>query len=225
VSCPHHGAVHHRHTLRWERWDYRDLGVYFVTITTVARVPLFGVMVDGTVRLSRFGEIARDEWLRAGALRSGAELDLFVVMPNHLHGLVTLLPDEPLTDLPRGAPRLAARSLGAFVGGFKSAASRRINDVRRTPGRQVWQRNYYDRIIRSEDELDQVRAYIHENPERWPQDPENPACQTEGEASLAPTARTIRSARQRARHASPLRAADDVSLHAFDGRPDGRLQG
>jgi len=179
--------VHHRRSLRFDRWDYREVGVYFVTVTTQARVPLFGSVVEGTVRLSRFGEIAREEWLRAAASRSGADLDLFVVMPNHFHGLVTLLPDQHLPDLPRAIPRLASRSLGAFVGGFKSATSRRINDVRRTPGKQVWQRNYFDRIVRNEDELDAIRAYIYENPARWAQDPENPVCPAEGEASLAPT--------------------------------------
>jgi REP element-mobilizing transposase RayT len=179
--------VHHRHSQRWDNWDYRELGVYFVTITTVARVPLFGSVVDSTATLFPFGEIAREEWLHAAALRRGADLDLFVIMPNHLHGLVTLLPDEPLPDLLRGALRIASRSLGAFVGGFKSATTRRINDLRRTPGRQVWQRNYYDRVVRSPDELDAIRAYINENPDRWAQDPDNPVRSAEGEASLAPT--------------------------------------
>jgi putative transposase len=173
--------------MRLDRWDYRELGVYFVTVTTVARVPLFGRVVDGTARLSRFGMIAREQWQHAAASRPGAELDLFVVMPNHFHGLVTLLPDQPLHDLPSASQRLASRSLGAFVGGFKSATSRRINDVRHTPGKQVWQRNYFDRVVRNEDELDAIRAYIDENPARWAKDPENPVCPDEGEASLAPT--------------------------------------
>jgi putative transposase len=179
--------VHHRRSLRFDRWDYREVGVYFVTITTAARVPLFGAVVDGTVRLSRFGEIAREEWLHAATLRPGAELDLFVVMPNHFHGLVTLFSDQPLPDHRRAVPRLASRSLGAFVGGFKSATSRRINEMRHTPGRQVWQRNYFDRVVRNEDELEAIRAYIYENPGRWARDPENPVSPAEGEASLAPT--------------------------------------
>jgi REP element-mobilizing transposase RayT len=179
--------VHHRRSLRFDSWDYRELAVYFVTITTQARASLFGTIADGQVRLSGYGEITRQEWLNSAALRSDVELDLFVVMPNHVHGLVVLLPKQRLPELPTAPGRFAARSLGALVGGFKSAASRRINQLRGTPGSQVWQRNYYDRIVRNEDELAQVRDYIDDNPRRWSQDPENPVNPAEGEARLAPT--------------------------------------
>jgi REP element-mobilizing transposase RayT len=179
--------VHHRRSLRFDRWDYRELAVYFVTITTEARAPLLGTIADGQVILSEFGRIAHDEWLNSATLRADVELDLFVVMPNHVHGLVVLLPKQLLPKLPTAPGRFASRSLGALVGGFKSAASRRINELRDTPGTPVWQRNYYDRIVRNEDELAQVRAYIDDNPRRWFQDPENPVIPAEGEARLAPT--------------------------------------
>jgi putative transposase len=169
----HYGSVHHRRSLRLDRWDYRELSVYFVTITTRARATLLGAVADGEVMLSPFGEIARQKWVHSAVLREGVELDLFVVMPNHVHGLVVLRPPPRLPDLPRDA-RFASRSLGALVGGFKAATSRRINDLRGTPGRPVWQRNYYDRIVRDEDELDAIRAYIGDNPSRWSQDPEHP---------------------------------------------------
>jgi len=179
--------VHHRHSLRFDLWDYRAPAAYFVTIVTHGRARLFGSIVDGAVNLSVLGRVARDEWLRSAALRPDLELDQFVVMPNHIHGLVLLLPVEPMPDLPQTGGRLLSRSLGALVGGFKSASSRRINEQRRRPGQPVWQRNYHDRIVRNEDELDAVRAYIFENPSWWSQDPENPDCPAKGEARLAPT--------------------------------------
>jgi REP element-mobilizing transposase RayT len=179
--------MHHRRSLRFDRWDYREVAVYFVTITTQARIRLFGTVAGGQVMLSASGEIAQEEWLNSAALRAEVELDLFVVMPNHVHGLVVLLPKQDLPELPTAAARFASGSLGALVGGFKSAASRRINELHGTPGRRVWQRNYYDRVVRDDDELDQIRAYIDDNPRHWSQDPENPVNPAEGEARLAPT--------------------------------------
>ena len=96
-------------------------------------------------------------------------------MPNHFHGIVTI------TDVGGGGDRPVAptgpgpRSVGAMVAGFKSAAGRRINAIRGTPGASVWQRNYYEHVIRYEAVLDVIRRYIAENPARWAEDPENPA--------------------------------------------------
>ena len=161
--------------------------MYFVTVTTAARAPILGTVIEDAIELSDLGRIVHEEWVHAATSRRGVELDLFVVMPNHFHGLVLLLPPDPPPNRGPTSSRLPPGSLGAIVGAFKSASGRRINDVRRTPGKPVWQRNYHDRIVRNDDELDAIRAYIYENPERWSQDPENPDRPTEGEARLAPT--------------------------------------
>src|ERR1700730_7677979 len=110
----HDGSMHHRRSLRFDRWDYREVAVYFVTITTQARTRLFGTVAGGQVMLSASGEIAQREWLNSAALRAEVELDLFVVMPNHVHGLVVLLPKRDLPELPTAAARFAAGSLGAL---------------------------------------------------------------------------------------------------------------
>src|SRR5437870_3320854 len=114
--------MHHRWGMRLDTWNYRFVAVYFVTITTHARVPWFGTVTDGKVRLSRFGEITHEEWVRSATLRADVELDLVVVMPDHIHGLVILCPADQ-TDLPSGSGRFESRSLGALVGGFKAASS------------------------------------------------------------------------------------------------------
>jgi REP element-mobilizing transposase RayT len=97
------------------------------------------------------------------------------VMPNHVHGIVVIrdVGAHGRAPLPSPPHRLPC-SLGSFVAGFKSAATKRINAIRRTPGLPVWQRNYYEHVIRDEDDLDRVRRYIAENPLRWEEDQKNP---------------------------------------------------
>jgi putative transposase len=169
-----------RRSIRLTGYDYRAPAGYFVTICAAQHRPLFGSVVEGAVQLSRFGEIVREEWLRTARLRPGVLVaeEEFVVMPNHLHGIVWLTA-EPLgaeggTQPGRQRPRLAAGSLGAIVGTFKAVTARRINRERGTPGAAVWQRNYWERIIRSERELERIRRYIHENPLRWDADSLHP---------------------------------------------------
>jgi REP element-mobilizing transposase RayT len=143
--------------------DYRLAGAYFVTMVTVGRSMLFGRVRDDQVDLSSVGMVAHEEWLRMGALRSDVVLDEFVVMPNHIHGIVWLEPPGDVTC-----------SLGSVIGGFKSAVSRRINQRHDRPLYGVWQRSYHDRVVRNERELEEIRGYILGNPQSWSQDPENP---------------------------------------------------
>jgi REP element-mobilizing transposase RayT len=97
---------------------------------------------------------------------------MFVVMPNHLHGIVAI--DQAVHPVgPK--PLTRGRSLGSFINGFKAATTRRLNELRGTPGRAVWQRNYYEHIVRGEDELNRIREYIALNPATWAVDRENPA--------------------------------------------------
>jgi REP element-mobilizing transposase RayT len=110
-----------------------------------------------------------------------ARLDESVVMPNHVHGIVWIVGANTVVGAQHAAPLPAARtpavkqgSLGAIVRSFKAAAAKRVNEIRGTPGASVWQRNYYERVIRNEDELGSSRDYIHVNPLKWELDRENP---------------------------------------------------
>jgi len=167
---------HHRRSIRLPGYDYGQATAYFVTICTQNRECVFGEVINGQVVLSEAGELAREEWLRSADIRSEIELDAFVVMPNHLHGIVVTrdVGAHGRAPLPL-APHRPPRSLGSFVAGFKSAVTKRINEIRDAPGVPVWQRNYYEHVIRDEDDLDRVRRYIAENPLRWEEDPENPS--------------------------------------------------
>jgi REP element-mobilizing transposase RayT len=166
---------HRRRSIRLPAYDYAQPGAYFLTVVTHQRQCLFGEIVDGRVLLGGHGEAVEQEWLRSTQIRREIQLDPFVVMPNHIHGIVII--GEPIDVGAHGRAPLhrAPQSLGSFVAGFKSAVIKRINELRGTPGATVWQRNYYERIIRDEEELNRVRQYIADNPARWQQDPENPA--------------------------------------------------
>ena len=126
---------YHRRSIRIRGYDYWQGGMYFVTICTRDRESLFGEVVDGDVRLNKFGHIVREEWEISAVIRREIELDAFVVMPNHVHGIVIITVGNVgatgRSPLRSGPPK---RSLGALVGGFKSAVTKRINDLRGTPG-------------------------------------------------------------------------------------------
>ena len=165
---------HRRRSIRLPGYDYTSPGAYFVTICTYRKGYLF--------ENPAYREIVEEEWVRSADIRAEIELDEFVVMPNHVHGIVWIVnenhrrgarPCAP-TNVPFGGG-VRKRSLGSFIRGFKSAVKIRINRIRKTPGEPVWQRNYYEHVIRNEDELNLIRRYIRINPLKWQYDRENPS--------------------------------------------------
>ena len=172
---------HHRRSIRLPGYDYTQAGAYFVTVVTADRACLFGEVVDGTMVLSAFGQIVREEWLRTADLRSNVRLDAFVVMPNHLHGIIWIVDDavgarrrRAPTDTSEQFGKPVAGSIPTIVRSTKSAVTKRINRMRQSPGERVWQRNYYEHIIRDENSLQRIRQYIHDNPAHWQVDREFP---------------------------------------------------
>ena len=168
---------HRRRSLRLKGYDYAQAGLYFVTICAHERECLFGEIADGEMVLNEYGQIVREEWLRSFDLRAEVERDEFVVMPNHFHGIMVLHDGRGTA---RRAPTVerfghpVSGSLPTVMRAFKSAVTRRINRIRTTPGTPVWQRNYYEHIIRNDDKLQRIREYITNNPAYWTMDIENP---------------------------------------------------
>jgi len=171
---------HHRRSIRLPGYDYSQPGAYFVTICTRTGECSLGEVVNGTVAVSVYGQIAEAVWRASPKHFPGIEIDALVVMPNHIHVVVVIFEraagdapaeHQPSASIIRGAGR---GSLGAIVQNFKSVTARRINQVRHTPGAPVWQRNYYEHVIRTSADLERVRRYIVENPLRWELDELNP---------------------------------------------------
>ncbi len=166
-----------RRSIRLHGYDYRQNGAYFVTICTHNRTLLFGEIVDGEMRLNEAGQVAQRLWDELPQHFSHVDTDAFVVMPNHVHGIIVIANTHvgarhasPLRHSHK-SPRAA---LGTIVGSYKSAVTKQVNRDRGTPGVPVWQRNYYEHIIRNEASLQHIRNYIIHNPAKWPDDPENP---------------------------------------------------
>jgi putative transposase len=188
---------HHRRSIRLPAYDYGSAGAYFVTLCTHERELIFE---DPVVR-----RVAETLWQHIPGHFPHVRLDEWVVMPNHLHGILVITDDprrgeaslaidsgaEPVpaggigfvgqgaagdaSPLPARPCCAAAGSLGAIIGNFKSVTARRINRLRHTPGAPVWQRNYYEHIVRDERTLNAIRQYIADNPARWAWDTYNPS--------------------------------------------------
>ena len=175
-------AKHHRRSIRLRGYDYSQPGLYFVTICCYKRQHLFGEIVDGVMHLNQYGEIAQEEWQKSSIIRPDIKLDEYVIMPNHFHGIVIINPvgANCCSPLQLSSTRLSMkpRSLSSIMAGFKSAVTKKINIIRNAPGTPVWQRNYYEHIIRNENALNNIRQYIINNPLSWHQDqlhPDNPS--------------------------------------------------
>ncbi len=177
---------HQRRSVRWVGHDYAQAGAYFVTICTHGHVCLFGRVVDGAMELNAAGRAVQRCWCGIPAHFSQVELDAFVVMPNHVHGVLIIVgadhgecvgandpganDDSPLP--PARLARGTSNTLGSIVRGFKIGVTRWMR--RNTAVRDVWQRSYYEHVIRDQRALQRIRRYIGENPATWAHDEENP---------------------------------------------------
>ena len=174
-----------RRSIRLQGYDYNRQGAYFVTICTRNRVCLLGDIVEGRMYLSEAGRLAQAVWEDLPHHYPHVQIDVWVIMPNHMHGIIILTEADPKTDVGtktdvgaglKPAPTAATRhGLSEIVRAFKTFSARRINALHNTVGTPFWQRNYYEHVIWNESALDRIRQYIVDNPARWREDPENPA--------------------------------------------------
>jgi putative transposase len=195
---------HHRRSIRWFGYDYAEAGAYFVTLCVEGHLCLFGEIVGDAMRMNEAGCMVQTTWDELPGHYPGVETDAFVVMPNHIHGIIRLC-ERPVGAGPRacpasevsvrtgrkGQPRGAAPtridgrgatgalSLGDVVQRFKMLTTKRYANGVRQQGWPVfrgrlWQRNYYEHVIRGEESLNRIRRYIADNPASWAFDEENP---------------------------------------------------
>ncbi|MCX6277726.1 MAG: transposase [Bacteroidetes bacterium] len=175
-------------TTRLRGYDYSQDGYYFVTVCVANRVCLLGKVVDGSMRLNEFGRIVNDCWFDLPNHYSNIKLDAFCVMPNHIHGIIiidntvngdvetgfkpvsTIAPTgsgivetgfKPVSTTPK------RHGLFEFVRALKTFSARRINELRKSPGINVWQVRFHDHIVRNNDALERIREYIANNPKNW----------------------------------------------------------
>ena len=158
-----------RRSIRLKKYNYSQPGYYFITACTQNRQCLFGEIDNNIMKSGGFGNIVKDTWNDLPNHNYNILLDSFVIMPNHIHGIIQFV----------GAGSKPAQSgknhpLSEIVRQFKTFSARRINKTQNKKGFPIWQRNYYEHIIRNESELDKTRKYIVDNPVTWTEDKDNP---------------------------------------------------
>jgi len=192
---------HHRRSIRLNGYDYTQAGAYFITICTHERACLFGEVVGSEMRLNDAGRMVETVWDELPCFYPGVDIDGFIVMPNHIHGIIVLVgaaprgrPDDVIDDRPdSGQPRGVAPTLSLpdVVHRFKTMTTKRYTDGVKQSGwppfrGRLWQRNYYEHIIRNDESLDRIREYILNNPLQWELDRENPAMMAVGATGRSP---------------------------------------
>ncbi|HUH46714.1 MAG TPA: transposase [Arenibacter sp.] len=213
---PYNPNKHHRRSIRLKDYDYSLEGAYFITICCANRTCLFGKIQDNEMILNEYGTIAYHEWTNTSKLRKNVELDVFVIMPNHLHGIIILntipgrgelhspknklhspenkwhspnrdqdenknklhSPENKLHSPNRNLPNIGgvfdtplrspSNNIGAIIRGYKSSVTKQLNAL--NIGCAVWQRNYYEHIIRNEQSYQRISEYIIDNPQKWSDD-------------------------------------------------------
>ena len=182
---------HHRRSIRLPGYDCSQSGAYFITICAYRRQCLFGDVVDGRMVLNQYGKIIVDTYQWLCQRYPYLHTDEWIVMPNHFHAIMVII-DKPRTNRDRsrrGGSRTAPtinkqynadtidkkrKPLGRLIGAFETVSTKKINILRDSPGTPIWQRNYYEHIIRNPDAMDKIRQYIVNNPVSWEIDRLNP---------------------------------------------------
>ena len=168
-----------RKQIRLKEYDYSKAGGYFITICTASHEDVLGKISDQGIELNETGEIAEQWWLKLENRFPNITLDYHVTMPNHIHGIIIMSEESvvgAIHELPLPRDRMDRRRMliPKVIGYFKMNSAKHINRLRESPGFPLWQRNYYEHVIRNEEELSRIREYILNNPLKWDLDRENP---------------------------------------------------
>ena len=182
---------HHRRSIRLKHYDYASEGLYFVTLICDKRTPLFGSIKNGIMCLNEYGRIAVAKWLESIEIRPNISLGEYIIMPDHMHGIISIdnaieasaranciRPDDSIEkgecNSPRRQPLIGpSHSIGAIIRGYKGSVTKAINQHRQQSGYQsikIWQRNYYEHVIRDERAYENISNYIINNPAKWTAD-------------------------------------------------------
>jgi putative transposase len=163
--------THHRQSYRLRHHSYSETRAYHITICSHNRDTIFGDVTHATVILSPIGKIIDEEIRKTPTVRSEVIVDTYVVMPNHVHLILT---DDSNAMAPREFEPPQAGTISSVINGLKAACTSRVRKEIGPPGIVIWQGRFYDRVIRDDEELQRTRQYIIDNPAQWEDDHENP---------------------------------------------------
>ena len=174
IDMQYNPKIHHRYSIRLKGYNYSQEGAYFITICAQQKKCLFGTIKNAKIQLNNLGKVVAEEWRKTLALRDYLKLDAWVVMPNHFHGIIQIEKESSVEKESISSDKNIEKfgkpvsgSIPSIIRSFKSAVTKRFNEVRQTPGGKLWQRNYWEHVIRNETELKHFREYIINNPAHW----------------------------------------------------------
>jgi len=181
---PYNPTIHHRRSIRLKDYDYSQSGMYFVTICAQNRQCLFGQITNDKIILNEYGQIVQMVWNELSQHYSNVQLGEFIVMPNHAHGIIIITYDnvvnnvvapvgagfKPAPTKPDNTTMPAKHGLPEIVRALKTFSARKINELRNSQGEKLWQRNYWEHIIRNEKSYQYIANYIVNNPANWEKD-------------------------------------------------------
>jgi putative transposase len=169
--------IHNRKSIRLKGYDYAQAGLYFITICCQNKIHRFGHIENATMNLNEFGTVAYNEWIKLSERFPNIQLDVFQIMPNHMHGIIELNVRAGFTPAPNnldiGASARVAPTVGDIVGAYKSLVANGCLDIYKSKNKtmgKLWQRNYYEHIIRNEKAYHNISEYIIANPVKWQDD-------------------------------------------------------
>lgn len=185
-----------RQSIRLKNYDYSQDGSYFITLVTQDRIHLFGKIEDGKMILNSVGKIVEEEWIKTIQLRTNIALGEFVIMPDHMHMIITItaqMEKKEDKEWIHSNPKSPSQTIGAIIRGFKGASTKKINLFLNSTGEspfaptsespfapnlsqfattefyknKIFQRNYYEHIIRNQNDYNRIEQYILDNPKNW----------------------------------------------------------
>jgi REP element-mobilizing transposase RayT len=184
-----------RQSIRLSNYDYSQKGSYFITIVSQDRIHLFGKIEDGIMMLNSVGKILEEEWRNTIQLRTNLALGEFIIMPDHMHMIITItaqMEKKEDKEWIHSNPKSPSQTIGAIIRGFKGASSKKINLFLNSTGEsqfaptespfapknsqftrtefyknKIFQRNYYEHIIRNQNDYNRIEQYILDNPKNW----------------------------------------------------------
>lgn len=170
MNQPYNPQLHRRRSIRLPNFDYSEAGAYFITICSYRGAHIFGTIDNGLPCLSPIGRLIEEEWYRSAELRPYVDLGAFVVMPNHIHGIVIIKEKREPDRQREEFSKPTRHSIPSIVRGFKAAVSARRHELPGPIAPHIWQRNYYEYVIRNASSFERISEYIHNNPRTWTED-------------------------------------------------------
>jgi len=167
--------IHHRQAIRLKNYDYSQAGAYFITICTKQKQCIFGDIKNGQMRFNHLGSIADQYWQEIPQHFPNITLDVYVIMPNHLHGILWIIESSQNANKNRKFGNIVSTSISSVIRSYKAIITKKINKICDSQGvASVWQGRYHEKIISDEQTLQNTRNYIINNPLNWDRDQDNP---------------------------------------------------